>query len=336
MGYYKKCTLWNNGPNSTGCNTIQSDLDVLTTTNGFTYRNDDHAGTFNQATHINFENNQFTVSGVIERNTDQDMFRFTLPAAQHFVLNAIPYNVGTGDAGSDLDMQVTMYNNSQVLLNVYNPGNLLNSVIDTILNAGTYYLKVEGRGNIYAPNYASLGSYSLQGSYSAATLPLRRLELQGELVGDRHRLNWIIDADEQVVEQVLEISTDGRNFSPVTQPATSDRTYIYQPNISRNVQYRLRVTFDNDHTYYSNIVTLRYKGNELRPKLLSNLVNNDIVVTSPGSYSYTIFDLNGKMAAKGQLTNGTNTIPANGMPAGMYLIRFADQSSQWTDKFARQ
>ncbi len=336
VGYYKNFTLWNNGPNSTGCNTIQSDLDVLTTTNGFTYRNDDHAGTFNQATHINFENNQFTVSGVIERNTDQDMFRFTLPAAQHFVLNAIPYNVGTGDAGSDLDMQVTMYNNSQVLLNVYNPGNLLNSVIDTILNAGTYYLKVEGRGNIYAPNYASLGSYSLQGSYSAATLPLRRLELQGELVGDRHRLNWIIDADEQVVEQVLEISTDGRNFSPVTQPATSDRTYIYQPNISRNVQYRLRVTFDNDHTYYSNIVTLRYKGNELRPKLLSNLVNNDIVVTSPGSYSYTIFDLNGKMAAKGQLTNGTNTIPANGMPAGMYLIRFADQSSQWTDKFARQ
>ena len=53
---------------------------------------------------------------------------------------------------------------SNNLLAVYNPGTLLNSATDTMLNPGLYYLKVEGKGNVYAPAYASLGSYSLKGS----------------------------------------------------------------------------------------------------------------------------------------------------------------------------
>ena len=53
-----------------------------------------------------------------------------------FTLDAVPYNVGTGNAGSDLDMQVTLYNSSQTQLNVYNPGNTLSLVIDTTLNRG--------------------------------------------------------------------------------------------------------------------------------------------------------------------------------------------------------
>ncbi len=43
VGYYQNFTLWNNGPNSYGCTNIQSDLDILTTTNGFGFRNDDLA-----------------------------------------------------------------------------------------------------------------------------------------------------------------------------------------------------------------------------------------------------------------------------------------------------
>jgi hypothetical protein len=221
-------------------------------------------------------------------------------------------------------------------LNIYNPGALLNSVVDTVLNAGNYYLRIEGKGNVNAPNYASLGSYSLQGSYSASTLPLRRLELTGQLNGDRHNLNWLIDADEQVVEQILEFSADGRSFRTVTQPGIGDRNYSYIPMISSALQYRLKVTFDNGHTYYSNIVTLRSTNNDNRPKLLSNLVSNNITVTSPGAFSYTIYDFNGKMTAKGQLTNGMNTISSAAITGGMYLIRFTGNSGEWTDKFVKE
>ena len=265
------------------------------------------------------------------------MFKFTTTAYGRFQLNAIPTNVGAGNSGSDLDMQVSFYNSSQTLLNVYNPGTLLSSVIDSMLNAGTYYLKIEGKGNIYAPNYASLGSYSLQGNFTAGALPLRRLELHGSLNNDEHRLNWLIDADEQVIKQVLEISYDGRNFSQLTESPVASRSYAYRPNISSAVQYRLNVTFDNGHQYYSNIITLRKTGASMGPKLISNLINSgSIEVSSPGIYDYSVYDLNGKTLVHGKLTNGSNTINTGNVTSGMYIVRFTNGTEQWMEKLIKQ
>lgn len=337
VGYYKNLTLWNNGPNSFGCTNYQNDLDVITTYSGLGYRSDDHAATYAGATNTTFIANQFSINGVIERNTDQDMVRFTQPAIGTFRLDAVPYNVGTGNSGSNLDMQVTLYNSSQTELGVYNPGTLLSSIIDTLLNPGNYYLKIEGKGNVYAPNYASLGSYALSGTFTAGSpLPLRKLELTGQINGDRHILNWIIDADEQVTEQVLEISFDGRNFSSVVEPNESDRSYDYIPFAQGTVQYRLKVTFDNGKQYYSNIITLR-KNNGPRPQLISNLVmGNSLMISSPGNFDYTIFDINGKVAGAGKLTNGVNNITASFAAGGMYMIRYTNGHEQWTDKLIRQ
>ncbi|HMU47208.1 MAG TPA: zinc-dependent metalloprotease [Chitinophagaceae bacterium] len=337
VGYYQNLTLWNNGPNSFGCTNYQNDLDVITTYSGLGYRTDDYSGSFASASNVNFAANQFTVNGIIEMNSDQDIIKFTQPGIGNFRLDAVPYNVGTGNSGSDLDMQVTLYNSSQIALGVYNPGTLLSSVIDTLLDPGTYYLRIEGKGNMYAPNYASLGSYALTGTFTAGNpLPLRRLELTGQINGDRHILNWIIDADEQVVEQVLDYSTDGRNFSPVITPAVNDRSFDYQPYSSGAVQYRLRVKFDNGKQYVSNIVTLRNNIGP-KPQLLGNLIaGNSIVISSPGNYDYSIFDINGKITSKGKLTNGINNIMAPFAAGGMYLIRYSNGAEQWTDKIVRQ
>ena len=337
VGYYQNFTLWNNGPNSFGCNSIQSDLDVLTTTNGFSYRTDDHSSAFNQSTSAPFVSNQFNVNGVIEKNIDQDMFKVTIPAPGRFVLNAVPYNVGTGNSGSDLDMQVSLYNSSQALINVYNPGTLLSSVIDSSFSAGTYYLKIEGKGNLYAPNYASLGSYSLNGSFMVSTLPLRKLELNASLNGDKHELSWIIDADEQVVEQILEVATDGRNFTPVVNSPVDAREYSYRP-FSRGIsQYRLNVTFDNGRQYYSNIATIRDKDGVQRPFIVTNpVIGSEVVVSSPGNFDFTIVDLYGKSILKGTLKNGMNNINASLMVNGMYIIRYSNGAQQWTDKLIRQ
>lgn len=338
VGYSKNLTLWNNGPNANGCNNVQSDLDIIIDpVNGFSYRNDDHADNFGSATNTPFVSNLFNANGVVARNTDADFFRFTTTTFGRFQLNAIPYNVGANNSGSDLDMQVSLYNNAQVLLNVYNPGTLLSSVIDSMLNPGTYYLKVEGRGNMYAPNYASLGSYSLQGNFTDGALPLRRLELHGALNNDEHQLNWIIDADEQVIKQILEISTDGRNFASVTEPAVASRSYAYSPHITGIVQYRLNVTFDNGHQYYSNIITIRKTGASIGPKLISNLINSSTIeVSSPGIYNYAIYDLSGKTLVQGKLANGSNIINTGSINSGMYIVRFSNGAEQWMEKLVRQ
>lgn len=339
VGYYRNMTLWNNGPNSYGCSNYQSDLDIITSaTNGFGYRADGHSDTFTEASVAHFSNNQFVAEGIIEKNTDTDLFKFIMPNNGRFQLDAIPYNVGTGNTGSDLDLQVTLYNNSQAAINVYNPGTLLSSVIDTILNPGTYYVRVEGRGNQYAPNYASLGSYSLRGQAEpGAVLPLRKLELRGFINGDNHSLGWVIDADEAVIEQTLEISTDGRNFAPLTQAQVTDRSYAYRPVNLSTALYRLKVIFETGRQYYSNVVNIRATGGSPRPHLLNTIVTSQTLsVSSPGTFQYTVFDLHGKQITRGQLTSGINTIDAGRMINGMYMIRFADNTQQWTEKFVRQ
>jgi len=337
-GYYKNMSLWHNGQSSLNCSTYQTDLSIITiATNGISFRADDHNSAFNQATTATFVNSQFNASGVVEQNTDQDMFKFTIPYLTHFKLSAVPYNVGTGDAGSNLDMQVTLYNSSQTALGTYNPGTLLSSFIDSNLNAGVYYLKVEGKGNVYAPNYASLGSYSLRGELLNTPLPLHQLELKGTFSQDRRILNWTIIADEALIEQVLEVSTDGRNFAPLVQPAIADRSYSYRPSNPASALYRLSVTFDNNAHYYSNIVTIRLPNDNAKPKLVNSLVTNGaITITSPGNFDYYLADLNGRILNKGKLSAGMTTINAGNMVNGMYIIRFTNGIEQWTEKLVKQ
>jgi hypothetical protein len=339
VGYYRNTTTWYIGPNPNGCNQIQNDMNIiLAAANGIVYRTDDFSSSFSQASNQTFSNNQFTTQGIIEKDTDQDMFKFTMPVSGRLVLNAAPYNVGAGDVGSNLDIQVTLFDNAQTQLGIYNPASLLSASVDTFLNAGAYYLRVEGKGNIYVPDYASLGSYSLQGNFTTGNpLPLRRLELTGSLNGNKHQLNWIIDADEQVTDLALEISTDGRNFGPLYQADAQARAFAYTPFNSNSVQYRLNVTFDNGRQYYSNVVSLRGAGVEHKPQLAGNILyTNTITVSSPGTYQYTVHDMNGRIVTHGNISSGVNKITSANLVNGMYLIRFTGEEGEWIEKFIRQ
>jgi len=341
VGYYQNFTLWHNGTTIYGCDSYQSDLDIITSAiNGFGYREDDHGKTFEAATIPVFTANQFDVTGVIDRNTDQDIFRFIMPATGRFQIEAVPYNVGTGNAGSDLDMQVSLYSEQENVLSVYNPGTLLSSVADTLLNAGTYYLKVEGKGNQYAPAYASLGSYSMHANIQTTgpgILPLRKLELRGSSYGGKHELHWQVDLDEEIASQSLEISVDGRNFHAFADPAAAVRSYSYQPAANASAKYRVKVNLADGHRYYSNVVTLQDKPTGNWPKLAGNPVQSNIIyISSPGNYSYDLLDANGSHISRGKLSAGLNTITSLNLRPGMYLIRYTGLDGQFTEKLLRQ
>ncbi|HVZ56931.1 MAG TPA: zinc-dependent metalloprotease [Chitinophagaceae bacterium] len=338
VGYYENFTLWNNGPNPYGCSQTQNDLSVITTQNNFSFRADDYPNTPASAQALTFTGDSALISGIIEQNTDADVFRFTMPTAAEFHLEATPYNVGSNNAGSDLDMQVTIYNETQTRSSVYNPGTLLSAVVDTPLNAGTYYIKVEGKGNQYAPDYASLGSYSLKASLGGgAVLPLHQLLLSGMVSGSRHELSWTIRAEEQVTAQTLEVSADGSHFIPLASPAPGDRSYGYLPQPGQRLLYRLRVDFDNGSSYYSNVVSLQAEGETARPRLAGNVAERgELTVNSPGTFGYEVLDLAGRALVRGQLSIGQNRISLPASTTGLYLIRFSGDASQWTEKFIRQ
>jgi hypothetical protein len=338
-GYGQNMTLWNSGPNSLGCNSIQNDLTVITNaTNGFGYRTDDHTDSYSTATNSSFNSsNQFTISGVIEKNDDKDLFKFTMPTFGRLQLDAVPYNVGSSNSGSDLDLQVEFLDGSYATIGTYNPGNLLSSIVDTLISAGTYYMRIDGKGNIYAPEYGSLGSYSLQATYTDGNLlPIRRLELRGRLDGDMHNLSWVIEADEPIAKQVIEVSSNGINFTPLDQPNRSLRTYSYRPLDSRPLLYRMHVTLENQKEYYSNVIAIR-QGKNGKPQLVGNTISgNSLVVNSPDNYQYQVIDQNGRMLSKGNIEKGYSTINTSIVTTGIYIIRFTDGQQQWSEKFIKR
>jgi hypothetical protein len=321
VGYYRNFTVWHNGPNPYGCTNYQNEMDLITSLNGFGLRPDDHAETFAAASVLSITNGQFSGTGIIEKNSDKDMFKLTLIAPGRFQLNAVPNNLGPDNAGANLDLQVILYNSAQVVLNTYNPGTKLGSVVDTSLLPGTYYIRVEGRGNMYAPDYASLGQYTFQGLFSGTTvLAVRKLHLKGRMEDAAHKLDWEIDADETVVRQVVEISENGLQFRPLAEPAPAIRHYQNKPVQPVAHSYRLHVYFNNGKDYYSNTILIAAAGKETAPRLAGTLVRDNIALIATGTYDYAVYNAAGSLVRKGVTMNGTTNISATGLPGGYYFI----------------
>ena len=338
VGYYRNFTLWHNGSNPYGCSAYQDDLSIIaSSSNGFGYRTDDYTNTVSNSTPaVNFVNNQFTVKGIIEQETDVDVFKFTMPTQGVFHVDAAPYSISSGDNGSNLDIQLELLTNSKTVIGTYNPDQILSATIDTTLAAGNYYLRVRGIGNVYAPQYASLGSYTIAAAFNPPTvLPLHRLELKGTNDNNKHRLNWIIEADETVTQQTLEVSTNGRNFQPLATLNSADRSYINSETTGSTVYYRLNVTFDNNKQYFSNTIALPSTAVN-KPALKANVITTAATVNSPSAYSYSVLDFNGRTLAKGNLIQGPNSISTFSLSKGMYIIQYSNGQELYAEKFMKQ
>jgi hypothetical protein len=166
---------------------------------------------------------------------------------------------------------------------------------------------------------------------------LRRLELRGAAYNGKHQLNWLVDVDETIIQQTLEISVDGRSFHTLADPGTETRSYTYQPAGSPAAKYRVNVILEDGHRYYSNVITLKNDEKLSWPKLTGNPVQSStIYISSPGNFNYTLLDANGSHIGSGKLNSGLNTVNAPNLLPGMYLIRYAGQDGQWTEKLIRQ
>jgi len=167
--YYSNFVVWYKGSTTspTCAQTNQDDLALITSL--IPYRNDDHGNTIAAATTLNIVSNAFADSGIIERNTDADFFKFTLTQSSNVTVNARPWSLNPAtNTAACLDTKVELFNNSGMLLVADSSITTLNSSItQNNLSAGTYYVKIDGTGianyNDYGgtgPNdYGSLGRF---------------------------------------------------------------------------------------------------------------------------------------------------------------------------------
>jgi hypothetical protein len=138
------------------------------------------------------------------------------------------------------------------------------------------------------------------------------------------------------MKQVIEVSTNGINFTPLEQPNTALRTFSYRPLDNRPLLYRMHVTFDNMKEYYSNVIAIR-PGKSTKPQLVGNIItSNTLVVNSPANYQYQVMDQQGRMLSKGIVEKGYSTITTSIVTTGIYIIRFTDGEQQWSEKFIKK
>lgn len=336
--YGRNLTGWSNGPTPSGCSVDQDNLSIITTRNGFTYLPDDYSDDPNvNPTVIPLTNFQFSAtSGIITTSTDKDAFKITLPAPGVLQLNASPYSVGPNGEGADLDVQVTLLDSSMQVVQVYNPADSLDVNIDTVVNAGNYYLVVQGAGNANTSNYGSLGSYKISGTLSPLiVLPIKQVLLSGEPNNGIDNLSWNIISEEPLQTLSLESSYNGSNFTTLTSLSVNATTFNYTPLISGNIFYRLKTTSVTGQLVYSNIISLNQTGNPDNLFTVSTLVSSEIRVAASQNYQYQLIDVSGRILQTGSDNAGVNNINVSNCPNGIYFLQILGNSQRTTQRIVK-
>ncbi len=166
-GYYQNLSQWSKGEYA-GANNTQNDISVMQTY-GLPLRVDDYGNTAAAAAQF-ASGTGVTATGVIERETDVDVFGFTTGAGP------VSFTLWGADLGPNLDIVAEIRDINGALLAANNPEDQLYAMIDATLPAGNYYLHVRGTGwgdplTVGYTRYGSLGQYWLSGTLTANAEP---------------------------------------------------------------------------------------------------------------------------------------------------------------------
>lgn len=181
-GYDRNVSQWSKGEYYLANNT-QDDLAIIA--GKLTYRTDDHGATPGTAAPLVVTGGTNIVSttpdndptntspankGILERNTDVDVFSFVTGAGP-ISLKVNPFLMPSGTRGGDADLSVELRDEAGVLLLTNNPATQTIALIETNLVEGRYYLYVRnsGAGDPLSStptgytSYGSIGQYFISG-----------------------------------------------------------------------------------------------------------------------------------------------------------------------------
>ncbi len=331
--YYRNMSGWNNGPTPYGCSNNQDNLSILTTKNGFTYKADDYGDDINtNVTEIPAIG--INVSGLISTNNDKDAFKFTLLQNQNFNLTVKPFSAGDNNEGANLDLKLSLYNGQKQLITTYDPPATMDIKIDTILNAGTYYLILDGTGNTNVNDYGSLGSYKMTGL--SGVLATCKINLIGTHQVSKHRLNWAIQCNESIKTVNIETSSDAVRFNNLQAINKTATNFTYEPLNNNNIYYRVKTITASDKVAYSNTILLRGKESKEMQFTVSTFTLNDISIQAEAAYQYLLSDANGNSILKGNGSTGFNKINISNKPSGTYVLQLLSKNKPASFRIIKQ
>lgn len=163
VGYYKTVTQWTKGDYPLSNNTQDQ---VALISNRIPRVADEHPSTLASATVV--AGASFTAGGIISDRNDQEWFKITAAAGTLNVDGLV------AQPSANLNLSLALVDaNGLVLAQGTSVG--LGSTLSAPVSGGTYYIVVDGKGSTNDPttgytDYASLGRFSLSGSWPAATV----------------------------------------------------------------------------------------------------------------------------------------------------------------------
>ena len=165
--YGKNVSQWSKGEYY-GANRFEDDLSILNSK--LTYKPDDYGNTIAQAAVFATNGGVFSVTGILERASDSDMFSFACSGGM-LALTGTTYRCSEGTWGGNADLVLTLYDAGGSVLATNNPALETWAVITQAVAAGTYYLKVSPTGVGNPTNnpptgytsYGSIGPYTIAG-----------------------------------------------------------------------------------------------------------------------------------------------------------------------------
>lgn len=331
--YYRNMSGWNNGPTPYGCSNVQDNISIITTQNGFGFRKDDFTDDINNSPTV-FQTDTINISGLISASSDNDAFTFTLTENANFHLDANPFSVSANNEGADLDIKLLLYDESKTLVRTYNPANTMSASIDTILNAGNYYLVISGTGNNNASDYSSLGSYTLTGF--AKELPVCSVSLAGKTESEEARLNWSLTCYQTLKSISVQSSADGIYFTDISTVDVRQNDFSTSASQQNDLYYRLKITSITERIVYSNTVLLKKLIPQSKSFKISTFVTSDLIINAPENFQYYLMDINGNGIQKGSGSAGTSRISMAGKAAGMYILQVFSNSGKQSARLIKQ
>ena len=165
----KKIGQWSKGEYNNANRSNQDDLAIISgSRNKFGYKNDDTGNSLNDAKELVVNSDGTVVSekneGVITTRQDVDVYSFiTAGGPVTFDFQPNPWH-------PNLNIQARLLNAKGEELAIDNPFKDLTAKISADLPGGTYFLEIDGKGEGNLTNgysdYASIGNYSISGSYT--------------------------------------------------------------------------------------------------------------------------------------------------------------------------
>ncbi len=309
-GYNRHVSQWSKGEYYLANNTQD---DLATIASKISYRTDDCGDTISAAKALSFSttniisttpendpaNTNSANKGVLERNTDVDVFSFTTGSGS-INLSVKPWIVSAGMRGGNLDLLLELRDANGSLLMTNNPADETIAQIQTTLTQGAYYLFIRNVsvGSPLSSNpsgytsYACIGQYFINGSVTPANASASSVQIVATVNNPAFGSVSLTDASFSVGSTIQILATPAKYYQFVgwangASGPSNPLTLVLTTNISVQAVFAEQLTANFPTPFWwlasygytnfeSAVVTVGANGIPLWQSYIAGLNPNDL------------------------------------------------------------